>query len=35
MHSLPEFAQIMAFLGIFALVFLLANGLARARGYRE
>lgn len=35
MHTLPEFAQILAFLGSFALVFVLANGLARAKGYRE
>lgn len=35
MHTLPEFAHILAFLGLFSLVFALANGLARAAGYRE
>ncbi len=35
MHTLPELAQILAFLGAFSLVFVLANGLARAKGYRE
>lgn len=35
MHTLPELANILAFLGLFSLVFVLANGLARAKGYRE
>ncbi len=35
MHTLPEFAQILAFLGTFVLAFVLSNGLARAKGYRE
>ncbi len=35
MHTLPEYAQIIAFLASFVVVFLVSNIVARAVGYKE